>query len=63
MHFYRLLGIGFVIGLAGAGLASTLAASVATAMTRTFTTAGTQGQARIVAPKAKAPPAVRERLR
>jgi hypothetical protein len=63
MHFDRLLGIGFVIGLAGAGLASTLAASAATAMTRSFTTAETQRQVRAAAPKEKARRAVREPLR
>jgi hypothetical protein len=63
MHFDRLLGIGFVIGLAGAGAASTVAASAATAMTRTFMTAETQGQARTVAAKAKARHAIRGRPR
>jgi len=63
MHFDRLLGIGFVIGLAGAGLATTFAASTANAMTRTFTTAEPQRQARTAAPRAKARQAIRERLR
>ena len=63
MHFDRLLGIGFVIGLAGAGLASTLAASTATAMTRTFTTPEAQRQVRAAAPKGKPRRAFGEPLR
>jgi len=49
MHFDRLLGIGFVIGLAGAGLASNLAASAATAIGDTFTAAQAEKQARAAA--------------
>jgi hypothetical protein len=49
MHFDRLLGIGFVIGLAGAGVASTLAASGASAIVGTFAAAEAEKQVRATA--------------